>query len=413
MSIILHGARYALGPDETMEASIGIDAGRISRIWSDNQLTTSPRPGHAHIDLSGFLLMPGLINAHDHLQYSLFPRLANPLYQNYIEWGEDIHATLGDVIALHNDVPRDVRLRWGGIRNLLCGVTTVCHHDPLWPELRRTDFPVRVLRQFGWAHSPALGGDLHAGRAATPAGAPFIMHACEGVDDTSRQELWQLDQLGLLNADTVLVHALALDPECAALLRKRKASVILCPSSNQFLFGKTPRMSLLTGIETLALGNDSPLTAIGDLLDEVRFAMRACNISPQTAYRMVTEMPAAVLRLNDAEGLITQSGAADLIAVRDTGDRPADHLQALSSTDVEFVMIRGRVQLASPSIFDRLPASAKNGLEPLSINRATRWLRAPVANLLEEAEKVLGRGKVRLGGRPLCVPEKATVPYAC
>src|SRR6185312_131462 len=101
------------------------------------------------------------------------------------------------------------------------------------------------------------------------------------------------DQLGLLDADTVLVHALALDPEGAALLRKRKASVILCPSSNQFLFGRTPRMPPFFNIENVAIGNDSPLTAIGDLLDEVRFATQVCTISPQMAYRMVTAVPAA------------------------------------------------------------------------------------------------------------------------
>ena len=89
--------------------------------------------------------MPGLINAHDHLEFALFPRLGNPPYRNYVEWGDDIHNRFPEVIAKHRAVPKDVRLWWGGIRNLLCGVTTVCHHDRLWPVLFAPEFPVTVL----------------------------------------------------------------------------------------------------------------------------------------------------------------------------------------------------------------------------------------------------------------------------
>lgn len=411
MSIVIHGGRCALGPEETIEASIEVTAGRITRIGNQPGRRRS-RSACARLDLSGFLLLPGLINAHDHLQFSLFPRLANPPYRNYVEWGEDIHQAFPELIALHKAVPRNVRLRWGGIRNLLCGVTTACHHDPLWPELLRRDFPVRVVQQFGWAHSPALGGDLSAARAATPAGRPFILHCCEGVDEQSRKELWQVDRLGLLDADTVLVHALALDSVGAALLRQRKASVILCPSSNQFLFGKVPDICLLSGVSHVTIGSDSPLTAAGDLLDEVRFATRACDISHANAYRMVTAEPAAMLGLHDSEGSMTESGAADLIAVRDTGDSPADRLASLTTTDVELVIIRGRVQLASKGMLKRLPASEKEGLEPLSINGTTRWLRAPVSHMLASAEEALGRGNVWLDGRAISTPE-ARMAYAC
>ncbi len=413
MSILIHAARCAIGPDEAVPADIEISAGRITRIRNHSAPIASSFPGDMEIDLSGFILMPGLINAHDHLHFSLFPRLANPPYQNYIEWGEDIHSAFPELIALHKTVPRHVRLWWGGIRNLLTGVTTVCHHDPLWPELRQSGFPVQVLQQYDWAHSLALGGDLRAAHAARRNGCPFIIHACEGVDDRARLEIRQLDQLGLLDSNTALVHALGLDPEGAALLRQRNASVILCPSTNQFLFGRTPRMSLLSEIENLAIGNDSPLTAIGDLLDEVRFATQACNLSPQAAYRMVTTAPAAILRLSNFEGSITESGAADLIAVRDAGYSPARTLQRLSTADVELVMIGGRVQLASNTMLDRLPASANTGLEPLSINGAIRWLRAPVRKLLAQAEEVLGRGEVRLSGATVSIPQETVMAYGC
>ncbi len=355
--------------------------------------------------------MPGLINAHDHLQFATFPRLGNPPYQSYIDWGEDIHATLSQVIAKHKSVSRHVRLWWGGIRNLLCGVTTVCHHDKLWPELQREDFPVRVVQRYGWAHSFALGGDLQQAYSATPEGCAFIVHACEGVDDAARGELAGLDGFGVLDANTVLVHGLAIDEAGVALMQERKASLIVCPSSNQFLYRRLPDMELLGRVENVALGNDSPLSAKGDLLDEVRFAIESCSIAPDQAYRMVTETAAKVLRLREGKGSIEISGAADLIAIRDTGNNAADKLRTLSMTDIEFVMVEGQVQLASEKIRPLLPPHMKQGLEPLWIDGVIRWLRAPVKKLLQEAEAVLGAGEVRLGGRAVKIPNMSIDIY--
>ena len=397
--VVIHGTRYAEGPQESKYGSLEITGGQISRILSRSSSLQATQSDSIEIDLTGFLVMPGLINAHDHLEFALFPRLAHSPYRNYIDWGEDIHQKFPEVIAKHRSVPKDLRVWWGGIRNLLCGATTVSHHNPLWPELQRSDFPVRVVQQYGWAHSLALGGDLRAARAATPEGRPFIVHACEGVDELAREELWGLDRSGLLDASTVLVHGLAIDAAGVELLQERGVSLIVCPSSNNFLFGELPDMERLGRIENVALGNDSPLTAEGDLLDEIRFTIRSCGIAPRSAYRMVTGAPAAILRLEEGEGSIRVSSVGDLVAVRDTDQDAADRLRTLSMTDVEFVMIQGRVQLASEAILERLPPTATQGLEPLWIDGTIRWLRAPVKELLRATEEVLGAGGVQLGSR--------------
>jgi hypothetical protein len=209
----------------------------------------------------------------------------------------------------------------------------------------------------------------------------------------------------------VLVHGLAIDQDGVALMLERQASLIVCPSSNQFLLDKLPDLSLLGSIEKIALGSDSPLTAKGDLLDEIRFAMRFCGLSASTAHRMVTTAPAMILRLANAEGSIQESGFADLIAVRDTGQHSADRLDTLSMNDVELVMIGGHVQLAAEAMLERLPFAAKQGLEALSIDGFIRWLRAPVKALLQKTEGVLGRGEVRLGCRKLLIPADMAAEY--
>jgi hypothetical protein len=409
--LVIRGARCAMGPRVASYASIQIKGDRITRILDLPSALADTPPGPEDINLDGFLILPGFVNAHDHLHFALFPRMGNPPYRNYIDWGDDIHRNFPDVIAKHRAIPKAIRLWWGGIRNLLCGVTTVCHHDPLWPELQREDFPVRVVRDLGWCHSLALGGDTRHARATTPSGRPFIVHACEGIDKQAREELWGLERLGVLDDGTVLVHGLALDRDGVALMQDRRVSLIVCPSSNKFLYWKVPDASLLGRIEKLALGSDSPLTAEGDLLDEVRFAMRFLGISSSAAYHMVTTAAASILRLSDAHGSINEFGLADLIAVRDTGQDPADRLDTLSLKDVELVLIGGRVHLAAEAMLERLPFAAMSGLEPLSIDGTIRWLRAPVRALLKQAEEVLGKGAVRLGGRELQIPAGVVAEY--
>lgn len=403
-TIAIRRGRCAIGPSLSVFATLFIIDGRIARIAQNEEAV-----GADGIDLSGFVIMPGLVNAHDHLDFALFPRLAVPPHRSYIDWGEEIHRRFPDIITRYRAVPREVRVLWGALRNLLCGVTTVCHHNPLLPEMLRDDFPIRIVKHYGWAHSLALGGDLRAARAIVPRGQPFIVHACEGVDKQARNELAALAHLGLLDASIVIVHGLAMDDECVALMCKHDSSLILCPSSNQFLFHKLPDFSALSRIERIAIGSDSPLTAAGDLLNEVHIAIQQCNIPPQLAYRMVTTTAASILRLKHFEGSLKESGVGDLVAIRDDGTPIAERIGSLSEEDVELVVIAGRVQLASENIFDRLPSACRLGLEALSIGGLVRWVRAPVRDLLRKTEGVLGNGAVRLGDRPVHSPTAVEV----
>lgn len=403
-SIFLYGARCALGPRQSECCSIEIRRGRIHDMVPDGEPGGRASCDLRSVELSGFLILPGLINAHDHLEFALYPRLAASPYPNYIEWGRDIHQRFSGLIAAQHSVPKDVRVWWGAVRNLLCGATTVSHHNPLHPAMRDAAFPVRVMRHLGWAHSPALGGDLRRAHAMTREGAPFVLHACEGTDEAAQNELWELDRLDLLDSSTVVVHGLALDQAGVDRLTERRASLIVCPSSNQFLFAALPNLALLSSVPHLTLGNDSPLTAEGDLLDEIRFLIRFCGTTAETAWTMVTQAPATVLRLRKGEGTLERGGVGDVVAVRDTGGTPADTLSSLTMRDVELVIVGGRVQMSSHTLFQQLAPGLRHGLEPLIVDGVVRWLRAPVQYLLRRAEQVLGAGQVRLGNRTISTP---------
>ena len=127
---------------------------------------------------------------------------------------------------------------------------------------------------------------------------------------------------------------------------------------------------------------------------------------------MVTTGPAEILRLADGEGSLIESGVADLIAVRDTIGNPIDHLEAISIDEIELVMIGGQVQLASEAMQKRLPDWMIRSLEPLLLGNLLRWVNAPVAEILESAEAVLGAGQIRIGDRIACTSASVEVQHA-
>jgi cytosine/adenosine deaminase-related metal-dependent hydrolase/SAM-dependent methyltransferase len=395
----LSGARVALGANESTPASISIQDGRITFLGRNG----NPTDGHAahgrrSVDLRGYLLLPGLVNAHDHLEFALFPRLGKGGYSNFIEWADDIYRPESSPVREHRAVPKSTRLWWGGIRNLLCGVTTVCHHNPYVREVFNAGFAVRVLRDFGWAHSLWMDHDLAAKQKNTEPDQPFIIHLAEGVDLQSAQEIFHLAGEQALDERTVIVHGLGLDERGIALLRSAGAALVWCPTSNVFLFGRTHDRQTVQGLPNVALGSDSPLTSQGDLLDEIRFATEAVGMPAEDLYRLVTTGAAQALRLKNGEGTLRIGAVADFVAVLDHGLSPADTLASISFREVEFVVVGGCVQLASSDVVARLPRSVTTGLRPLEINGEVRWIRAPLERLFAETQCHLP-GEVNLGGK--------------
>src|SRR5271163_580861 len=81
------------------------------------------------LDFPDAEIVPGLINAHDHLHRNHYGRLGHPPYRNAYEWAADIQARHADRIDCGRARPRREALLEGAWKNLFCGVTTVVHHD--------------------------------------------------------------------------------------------------------------------------------------------------------------------------------------------------------------------------------------------------------------------------------------------
>jgi cytosine/adenosine deaminase-related metal-dependent hydrolase len=344
--LTLTGARVAEGPDHTVRRDIHLPGRRRAEV----------------IDLCGYLLLPGLINAHDHLEFALFPRLGHPPYGNASAWAADIHRPEESPVKEQRAVPRETRLLWGALRNLVCGVTTVAHHNPWEPIFDDPEFPVRVVKRFGWAHSLEFSRDITRKFRKTPSRWPFIIHAAEGIDEGARAEIPRLEAMGVLRGNTVLVHAVAVDEGGWRTIARRGASVIWCPTSNKFLFGRTIPPRRLRGPVPIALGTDSPLTSAGDMIDEMRAARKTGRLTAGEIYEMVTAGAARVLRLKPER--------ADFVAVRDTGQSPA---HALSRLKPEMVIVGGKIRLLAGRLATRYGDAS---FHPIDLKSRTVLIRA-------------------------------------
>jgi cytosine/adenosine deaminase-related metal-dependent hydrolase len=401
-SLVLSGGWVALDASTGIRADLEIVNGRVSRLIEQNGVATarrnspSSRPS-VEISVEGCLILPGLINSHDHLEFNLFPRLGHGPYPNFEKWADDIFHPDSSPVREHLSVPKPVRLWWGGLKNLLSGVTTVCHHNAYEENIFGTDFPVRVVKRYGWAHSLRFGKHVRKAFLSTPPGAPFIIHLAEGSDRCSADEIFELDRLGALDPRTVIVHGVGLTAPGHELLCQRGAALVWCPSSNRFTLGTTLDPAGIRRSDRASLGSDSALTAEGDLLDEIRAAHRE-GMDPGRIYSMVTGHAADALRLHNGEGKLEPGSIADLVVMKRKDETPAGMLMSTRLKGIEMVMVSGKPQLVSAKTALCCPPQLLEGFEDIEVGGTSCFVRAPVRWLLREARLHLGPN-VHLAGK--------------
>lgn len=346
MDYLLKGLRW-VNAEGNFQEDIRLCNGIVAEIG----LKLTPRKGEKIIHFEDHFIYPGLINSHDHLEMNLYPRMGNPPYGSYIEWGHDIYRPKESPVLEIQQVDIRDRLLWGGLKNIMSGVTTVVHHNPWHPMLSKKEFPIRVLKKVAWSHSLVFGENITSAFPKDPE-TPYVIHAAEGTDKTAHNEIDRLQTMGLLRKNTVLVHAIALSARDIDCIMQAGCCIVWCPASNIFMFNRTADIEKLKGNVPLVLGSDSTLTGSAVLLDEMRAAFDTGLAAPMEIFEMVTHWPARVFHL--PVPAISPGMKADLLIAPCIHNDYYQNLQCVSVSNVHAVFLDGEPQLIDDSMHESL-----------------------------------------------------------
>ncbi|OGV62033.1 MAG: hypothetical protein A3K19_27460 [Lentisphaerae bacterium RIFOXYB12_FULL_65_16] len=386
------------------DAAIGIAGDRIAWVAPGAAQPEVP-PEATVIDMSGRLLLPGLVNTHTHLPMSLFRGLADDLPLK--EWLEK-HIFPAEAKFIN---PESVRVGTRlSVAELLLGGTTTCadgysHANVVLSVAREmglrgvfaqgiVDAPApgvpdpslhfTVLRRH--LESRALGGVqvpavfahapytcsretlLRAKDLAREYDALFFIHVAEArweLDWCRRERegltpVRYLHRLGLLDSRTVLVHAVHVDEAEADLIAASGAGISVNTESNMKLgSGVTPIANYLERGIPLGLGTDgcasnNDLDLFLEMSQTARLSKLASGdpvkVKAADLVQMATRGGAKVLGLDRDIGSIEPGKQADIIALRLNRPHaqplynPYSHLvYSASAADVDWVMVGGDI----------------------------------------------------------------------
>ncbi len=398
----------------TMNSKVDMINNGVLCIKNDTLAKIEPHENHTPlpegkkiIDAQGGIMMPGLVNTHTHLPMALFRGLADDLPLSV--WLNE-HIFPAESNHIH---PESVRLGalLSGAEMLLSGTTTCCdgyfYEDNVAAAVNDIgmrailgqgviDFPapgvskpednvdnaIRFIQKWKnisplitpsmFCHSPYTCSEAtlkKAKDAADANGVLFQIHTAETKDEyVSIQTkhhttpVKYLDKIGIIDQNTLLVHAVWLDNDDIEIMAKRRASVSHNPESNMKLAsGIAPVPALLKAGVTVGLGTDGCASNNNlDLFSEMDTAAKLHKVNTMdptvmdavTVLKMATIDGAKSLGLQDIIGSLEVGKKADVIII-DTRKphlipvyNPVSHIvYAAKGSDVQDVIVDGKVLL--------------------------------------------------------------------
>ena len=240
-----------------------------------------PKEAGLTIDAKGALLLPGLVNSHDHLDFNCYPQWGSRKYQNYREWGNEIHREHKAGIEKIKSIPLALRVQWGMYKNLLNGFTTVLNHGE---KLTIRDPFINVIQRYPPIHSVGFETGWK-GKLRNPfLSRTLVMHIGEGLDEIASKEIREVIRANIFKKRIVAVHGISMNSEQA----RHFKGLVWCPASNHFLFEKTSDIPALLGKIPIVFGTDSTLTSSWNAWSHFREALDKGRVIEEALLDMLT-----------------------------------------------------------------------------------------------------------------------------
>ncbi len=367
----------------------------------------APAAGDRVVDLGGGVLLPGLINGHDHLAVTWRPRIGSGPYRNGYLYAEEAMASWTQRRRL-----TVADLTWLGIyRNLLSGVTVVLDHGPRQTNGFYDQFPLHCVTDFGrsfgllaegrWGakHSALRWGEGIREELAAHPDRPFVIHAAHGVDHVAAREIAALDDLGALTPTTILAECVGCSDDDLRLIAQRGCHVAWLPASNRFVYGRVADVArmLELGIN-VCLAPGSSLPGGLNMLCELRTARdllldhyTAPEVS-QLLLEMVTTRPAKALMLEADLGSIEPGKYADILALRPELGGGLDALLAADCEHVALLLRAGRPLYGDEAHRDLFEA-ADEPFSRVDVRGVPKLVAGDPAALMQRVRRGLGHDK--------------------
>ncbi len=358
-------------------------------------LSAGGAPAPLSLSFSGAIVFPGLINSHDHLDFNLFPPLANRVYRNYNEWGPDIHKQNKQEINAVLKIPKALRTQWGVYKNLLNGVTTVVNHGERlvtnfpFPGSRQEgggkkgDGPVTVFQDCHCIHSVGFERNWRWKLNRPFTGAePFVLHVGEGTDKEAGQEIDQLLRWNLFKKPLIGIHGVAMREDQASGFK----ALVWCPVTNFFLLGRTAPVGRLKNRLPILFGTDSTLTAGWNIWEHLRLAREQRQLTDKELMDTLTINPRAAWGLTD-RGELAPGRVADLVIARaKKGLSGMDAFYGVDPEDILLVLRRGRIRLFDASLYDSLSGDdhATENFFPVIIGDKSKYVEGDLPGLVKK-----------------------------